>query len=56
MTQKKDSKRQSKTNQSGQKTGPKPDILKIEGEWQDAVSKALGKKKPKEGWPKDGKK
>jgi hypothetical protein len=32
--------------------GPKPDILKIEGKWQEAVKKSLSKKKPPEGWPK----
>jgi len=32
--------------------GPKPGILKIEGDWRDAVKKSLVKKKPKEGWPK----
>jgi len=34
------------------KTGPKPDALKIEGKWQDAVKKSLAKKKPEQGWPK----
>jgi hypothetical protein len=32
--------------------GPKPDALKIQGKWQDAVRKSLQKKKPPEGWPK----
>ena len=32
--------------------GPKPDTLKIEGDWRDAVKKSLSKKKPPEGWPK----
>ena len=32
--------------------GPKPETLKIEGKWQDAVKKSLSKKKPAEGWPK----
>jgi hypothetical protein len=32
--------------------GPKPDILKIEGDWKEAVKKSLTKKKPAEGWPK----
>jgi hypothetical protein len=32
--------------------GPKPETLKIEGKWQDAVKKSLSKKKPSEGWPK----
>ena len=34
------------------KRGPKPDTLKIEGNWQDAVKKSLRKKKPARGWPK----
>lgn len=34
------------------KAGPKPDMLKIEGKWQDAVKKSLSKKKPAQGWPK----
>jgi hypothetical protein len=34
------------------KTGPKPDALKIEGKWQDAVKRSLSKKKPSGGWPK----
>jgi len=34
------------------KPGPKPDILKIEGDWEAAVKKSLGKKKPADGWPK----
>jgi hypothetical protein len=33
------------------KRGPKPDILKLEGNWKDAVQKSLSKKKPPEGWP-----
>lgn len=32
--------------------GPKPQYLKIEGNWQDAVKRAIQKKKPPEGWPK----
>jgi hypothetical protein len=32
--------------------GPTPDILIIEGNWKDAVSKALQVKKPPGGWPK----
>jgi len=34
------------------KPGPKPDVLKLRGNWQDAVRKSLQKKKPPEGWPK----
>jgi hypothetical protein len=33
--------------------GPKPDILKIDEDWQEAVKKSLTKKKPAEGWPKE---
>ena len=32
--------------------GPKPSVLKIDGNWQDAVKKSLAKKKPPGGWPK----
>jgi hypothetical protein len=32
--------------------GPKPDVLKIKGPWQEAMRKSLQKKKPPEGWPK----
>ncbi|HEY9159346.1 hypothetical protein [Candidatus Binatus sp.] len=32
--------------------GPAPDVLKIEGNWKDAVTKALQAKKPAAGWPK----
>jgi hypothetical protein len=28
------------------KPGPKPDTLKIEGDWQRAVKRSLGKRKP----------
>ena len=31
--------------------GPKPDRLHIDGDWEEAVKKALKKKRPKEGWP-----
>jgi hypothetical protein len=37
---------------SGAKTGPKPDVLKIRGNWQDAIKKSLQKRKPADGWPK----
>jgi hypothetical protein len=33
--------------------GPKPEVLKIDGDWQDAVRTSLSKKKPAEGWPKE---
>ena len=32
--------------------GPKPDLLKIDIGWQDAIKRAIEKKKPPEGWPK----
>jgi len=32
--------------------GQKPNMLKIEGDWQDAVKKSLKKKKPAGVWPK----
>jgi hypothetical protein len=32
--------------------GPKPDVLKLKGKWQDAVKQSLKKKTPPEGWPK----
>jgi len=39
------------------KRGPKPDRLVIETEeWQDAVQKAVKKKRPKDGWPEPDKK
>jgi len=33
--------------------GPKPDLLKLEGDWKTAVKKSLEKKKPVTGWPKE---
>lgn len=41
---------------TNKKTGPKPDTLKIEGDWQAAVGKALQKERPAEGWPDESKK
>ncbi|MBI3894943.1 MAG: hypothetical protein HY313_03330 [Acidobacteria bacterium] len=32
--------------------GPKPDVLKLDGDWKEAVKKSLAKKKPKQGWLK----
>ena len=34
-----------------QKPGPDPEELKVEGDWEEAVKKALKKKRPKDGWP-----
>jgi hypothetical protein len=36
----------------GHKRGPKPQMLKIEAKWEDAVTKSFRKKKPSGGWPK----
>jgi len=33
------------------KPGPEPERLKIDGDWKDAVKKALNKPKPPAGWP-----
>ena len=35
--------------------GPKPDTVKIEGDWELAINKALKKDRPKDGWPKSDK-
>jgi hypothetical protein len=32
--------------------GPKPDILKLEDDWKDAIKNSFAKKKPVNGWPK----
>jgi hypothetical protein len=34
------------------KTGPKPEIVKIEGDWRIALKESLKVKKPVKGWPK----
>ncbi len=36
--------------QDDRKPGPKPDNLKIDGDWKDATKKALTKERPEEGW------
>ena len=33
------------------KRGPKEERVKIKGDWELAVGKALKKERPKEGWP-----
>jgi hypothetical protein len=40
-----------KTKKKG-KTGPKPEVIKVDGDWRDAVKQSLTKKKPANGWPK----
>lgn len=37
-----------KDEQDRSKPGPEPERLKIEGDWKDAVKRALPKKKPPE--------
>lgn len=38
------------------KPGPKPESVKAEGvDWKDAMRHAMGKPKPKEGWPDQAK-
>lgn len=41
------------TKEAPEKRGPKADLLKIDGDWKDAVKKSLEKKKPVTGWPKE---
>lgn len=41
-----------KTKPAKATPGPKPDLYKIEGNWEDAVKKSFQKKKPSGGWPK----
>jgi hypothetical protein len=36
------------------KSGPPPAVLKIEGDWKDAIKASLSKKKPADGWSADG--
>ncbi len=40
-----------KQPQKGRIPGPKPDRMKIDGDWKEAAKKALEKKRPPEGWP-----
>ncbi len=41
-----------KDSKGKEKPGPKPNHLKIDENWENAVKKAVQKKKPKNGWPK----
>jgi len=46
-----------KMAKEGKKRGPKTDRLKLDDKsWETALKKAVRKKKPKDGWPKKGKK
>jgi hypothetical protein len=40
-----------KSKKKPAKRGPKPDVLKLEGNWRDA-KRSLAKKKRPEGWSK----
>lgn len=33
------------------KRGPDPERVKFEGDWEEAIRKALRKERPPEGWP-----
>lgn len=39
-------------NKPASKPGPKPEVLKLEGDWIDNIRKSFQKKKPAGGWPK----
>lgn len=39
--------------QKQKKRGPKPESLRVEGDWRDAMGKALKKRRPKAGWPRE---
>jgi hypothetical protein len=34
------------------KTGPKPEVLKLEGDWRENIRKSFQAVKPAKGWPK----
>ena len=34
------------------KRGPKPEVLKLEGDWRENIRKSFQAKKPASGWPK----
>ncbi len=34
------------------KPGPKPEVLKIKGDWRKAIKSSLAKKRPPTGWPR----
>jgi hypothetical protein len=42
--------------QEDKKRGPEPARVKLLGDWSDNLKKALEKKKPVGGWPKEPKK
>lgn len=44
--------RREKKTEKPSRPGPQPESLRIEGDWKDAVRKAIRKPKPADGWPK----
>ena len=36
-----------------ERRGPKPEMLKLDGDWGAAIKKTFAKKKPITGWPKE---
>lgn len=40
---------------SKKRRGPKPERLKLKGDWEALIGKALKKKRPKKGWGKGDK-
>jgi hypothetical protein len=41
-----------RNNKQRKSPGPVPEVLKIEGDWKDAMRKLISKKRPVGGWPK----
>ena len=39
------------SDSQSEKPGPKPDHLKLDGDWEDRMKEVLEKERPKEGWP-----
>jgi hypothetical protein len=52
MRQKKAKRKMERLPEDRQQSGPKPELLKVDSDWEEAVKKSLEKKKPAEGWPK----
>jgi len=44
--------KQTRPEKPKRKTGPKPEVLKLKGDWEALIGKALSKPRPKKGWPK----
>ena len=45
--------KKSKPKKPRKRPGPEPEVLKIDGDWKDAMRKLVSKKRPVGGWPKD---